>query len=681
MKRVRYWARPLAAVSILVGCALVLTSATNAPFTVHQKAYYLDPVQVNFVRPGLVIKISSAEIATDGTIRTRFKLTDPQGLPLDRLGITTPGAISVSLIAATIPQGQTQYTAYTTRVVTSPITRVTATQPGTDTPAGAYQQVGEGEYTYTFSIRAPANFDRTATHSIGVYASRNLTEFDLGTQRSNDVYNFVPDGSPVTVTRDVVRTATCNARCHDPLALHGGSRQKVELCVLCHQPQNVDPDTGNSVNFPVLIHKIHRGADLPSVKAGKPYQIIGNNQSVHDYSEVEFPADVRNCEVCHDSKSGAAQADTWLKPNRNACGACHDDINFATGEKHGGDELPQVSDNQCANCHTAQGELEFDASIKGAHTIERFSRELPGTKFEILEVADGSAGKRPTVTFSIKDKSGKPIPIAEIERLALVLAGPASDYAGVVSENPATATGTTDGRYTWTFRNPIPADAKGTFSVGIEGYRSVKLMAGTRKERTARDAGVNQVTYFTVDGSRMTPRRTIVSIDKCNACHFSLSVHSDRRNRIEHCTQCHNANLTDATGRPAAQMPAEPLAFKTLIHRLHTGEDLGFPLITYGGSGSAHDFSKLAFPGDRRNCDKCHVNNSQQLPLADNLLPVVNPRGWLDPMGPTAAACLGCHASRAAAAHAYSMTTPIGEACAACHGVNAEFSVNRAHAR
>lgn len=679
MKRVRYWARPLAAVSILVGCALVLTSATNAPFTVHQKAFYLDPVQVNFVRPGLVIKISSAEIATDGTIRVRFKLTDPQGLPLDRLGITTPGAVSVSLVAATIPKGQTQYTAYTTRVVTSPITRVTATQPGTDTPAGAYQQVSEGEYTYTFSIRAPANFDRTATHSIGVYSSRNLTEFDLGIQRSNDVFNFVPDGSPVTVVRDVVRTATCNARCHDPLALHGGARQKVELCVLCHQPQNTDPDTGNSVNFPVLIHKIHMGADLPSVKAGKPYRIIGNNQNVFDYSEVEFPADVRNCEVCHDSKSGAAQADAWLKPNRNACGACHDDVNFATGEKHV--DLPQVSDNQCANCHTAQGELEFDASIKGAHTVERFSRDVPGTVFDILKVDDGVAGKRPTVTFTIKDKSGKPILPSEMNRVALVLAGPTSDYAGMVTEDAARAQGSTDGRYTWTFQNPLPANTKGSMSIGIEGYRNIKLMEGTRKERTVRDAGINKVIYFSVDGSPVEPRRAVVAVEKCNACHFSLSLHGDNRNRPEHCVQCHNPNQTDAARRPAADMPAQTVTFKTMIHRIHTGEDSSAEYTVYGFGGTPNDFTKVLFPGDRRNCDKCHVNNSQQLPLKENLLPVVNPRGLLNPMGPTAAACLGCHTSRAASAHAYSMTTPIGEACAACHGMNSEFSVNRVHAR
>ncbi|MBI3693453.1 MAG: OmcA/MtrC family decaheme c-type cytochrome [Acidobacteria bacterium] len=666
----------VSALAILVGSAWLVSSAPGPNWTVHDKAYYLEPRMVNFVRPGLVLKIVSAEITSDGTMRARVKLTDPKGLPLDREGITTPGAISVSLIAATIPKDQTQYTAYTTRVQTSPITKVTAVQPGTDV-GGVFEKLAEGEYQYTFATKAPTNLDRTATHTIGAYSSRNLTEFDLGTQYSNDVFTFVPDGSKVTTVRDIVRTATCNSRCHDPLALHGGARQKVELCVLCHQPQNMDPDTGNTVDFKVMIHKIHRGADLPSVKAGKPYQIIGFNQTVVDFSDVEFPADVRNCEVCHDPKSGAAQADAWLKPNRATCGACHDDVNFATGENHV--DLPQVSDNQCSTCHFPEGELEFDASIRGAHTIERFSRDLPGTTFQILAVDDGSAGKRPIVTFTIKDKAGKPIPTSEMNRVSLVLAGPSSDYGGMVPEDASKATGPGDGRYFYTFQNPIAANAKGTFSVGIEGYRNIKLLPGTKKERTVRDAGVNKVFYFSVDGSKVEPRRTVVMVDKCNACHFSLSMHGSNRNQIQHCVQCHNPNQTDAARRPPSELPGETIAFKTMIHRIHTGEDLEIEYTIWGGS--PNDFTKIAFPGDRRNCDKCHVNNSQQLPLKDNLLNVVNPRGPLNPMGPTAAACLGCHTSRAVFAHAYSMTTPIGEACATCHGMNAEFSVNRVHAR
>jgi hypothetical protein len=46
---------------------------------------------MNFVRPGRVLKITSADIAADGTIKARLTLTDPKGAPLEREGISTPG--------------------------------------------------------------------------------------------------------------------------------------------------------------------------------------------------------------------------------------------------------------------------------------------------------------------------------------------------------------------------------------------------------------------------------------------------------------------------------------------------------------------------------------------------------------------------------------------------------------
>src|SRR5215510_3299750 len=101
-------ALPAAAVVLLAGSALLI-SASKPSFSPNEKAYYANASVVNFVRPGLTLKILSAEISGDGTIRARFRITDPQGLPLDRLGVDTPGAVSTSFVAGYIPNGQTQY--------------------------------------------------------------------------------------------------------------------------------------------------------------------------------------------------------------------------------------------------------------------------------------------------------------------------------------------------------------------------------------------------------------------------------------------------------------------------------------------------------------------------------------------------------------------------------------------
>ncbi len=643
----------------------MLISAPSSPFTEHDKAYYLDANQVTFIRPGLVIKVTGAEIGSDGTIKTRFRLADPKGLPLDREGVTTPGAISVSFIAARIPKGQTQYEAYTTRVQTSPITKQSTAQASADSN-GTFRRVADGDYEYTFATKAPAGFDNSVTHTIGAYGSRNLGEFDLGVQYDNSVYNFVPDGSKVTVVRDVIRSASCN-KCHDQLAFHGGSRRTMELCVLCHNPSTIDPDTGNTVDMPVMTHKIHMGSSLPSVKAGGKYQIIGHQQTVADYSEIAFPADARNCMACHEQQgpNAASQAANVFKANRAACGACHDNVNFDTGANHV--DLPQFSDSLCTTCHIQRGELEFDASILGAHTIPRNSASLAGVVFEILGVTDGVAGKSPTVSFSIKDKSGKAIKAADMARLSLILAGPNSDYATYVSEDVRRAEGPGDGRHFWTFAASIPADAKGSWTIALEGRREIKLLEGTKKEVTARDTGVNKQYYFSVDGSKVEPRRTVVSIAKCNACHAGLSMHGENRNRIEQCVICHNPTNTGG---------GNTIDMRMMVHMIHTGKELARPYV-FGNTS----FNEVGYPGDRRNCGACHVNRSEQLPLRANLLPVTDPRGPINPVAPTAAACTSCHASRAVASHALANINQIGEACASCHGSSGEFSVTRVHAR
>ena len=166
-------------ITVLVG-AICLQSEGSYTFSTHDKAFYMSANVINFVRPGLVFKVASAQIAQDGTITARVLVTDPQGIPLDKDGINSPGAVSISLCAAAIPKGQKQYTSYTTRTQTSPITKQSAIQAAADS-GGTFTKNADGDYTYTFKTKAPAGFDANATHTIGIYGSRNLNDFNLGT--------------------------------------------------------------------------------------------------------------------------------------------------------------------------------------------------------------------------------------------------------------------------------------------------------------------------------------------------------------------------------------------------------------------------------------------------------------------------------------------------------------------
>ena len=662
---------------MLAGAA-ILTSAPGPKYSKLDKAYYKDAAILDFVNPGLVVTINSASISSKGTIQTNFLLTDPTGLVLDRLGATTPGAVSLSFVIGAIPQGAAevgsgQYISYITHQVTAATGGATATQPTSDS-GGTYVANADGSYTYTFGTTAPAGYDPTITTTIGIYASRVLTTFDLGTYYADALFNFVPSGSKVTVVRDVVETASCN-QCHDPLALHGGSRQLTGLCIICHQPQNTDPNTGNVLDMKVMIHKIHMGSSLPSVVAGTPYEIIGYENSVNNFSTVVFPSDVRRCTMCHTPT--AKQSTAYLiHPTRAACGSCHDDVNFATGANHPGG--PEADDSQCTTCHIPQGVQEFDASIIGAHTIPTESVQLPGTTFTLVSVVNGSAGKSPTVNFTLKNKAGNAIPPSSMSSLSLVIAGPTTDYPGFTSESATGATCSGSGNCQYTFKYVIPANATGTFTIGIEGYATITLDQGTTIAQSVRDAGENQIINFSVDGSPVTPRRTVVAIANCNVCHTALSEHGNLRNQTTYCVLCHDPNETDASERPASAGAAQGINFALMVHKIHTGTNLTQNFTIYGYGGSTNNFNGVLFPGNLADCAKCHVNSSQELPIAA-VLNVVNPRGPINPAGPTTSACTACHDSLAAASHALSNTTSLGEACVVCHGPGAEFSVDSEH--
>ena len=715
---------------VLAGLAFALAKE-KAGFTVHEKAYYADPSVVVYVQPGLNITVVSANIAANGTISVDYKLTDPNGAALDQTGVVTPGPVTLSFLAAYIPSGQAQYTSYITRVATAASGGATATQPAADS-GGTTQTVATGEYIYTFKTVAPPGFNPNLTNRIGIYGSRNLTQWDLGTDYADTTFDFVPSGG-TPQPRDIVRTADCNS-CHgsaatttstNGLAAHGGSRRTVDLCIMCHQPQNSDPNTGNSLDMKVFIHKIHMGSSLPSVQAGKPYQIIGFQNSVSDWSTVVYPANVERCETCHNPKNGAAQTNAWLTtPGAAACGSCHDDVNFMTGVNHPGG--PQPDDNQCSICHIPQGELPFDASIMGAHTIPDQAPGIPGINFTLVSVANGGAGQKPTVTFTVKDNSGNGIPMSSFSSgsnsLSLTMAGPTSDYGytsfgtgvttpGYVTESATSAACSSAGTCTYTFTHAVPANATGTYAIGIEGRISITLLPGTTSATTTNYAGVNQVIYFSVDGSPVTPRRTVVALSNCNACHAFLEVHGSLRNNVTYCVLCHNPSNTDTSTRPSAtvaaqrSLPPQGINFAMMVHKIHTGANLeanfNQDYIIVGFGGSQNDFGAafasvpasipdtgVRYPamgptgavGDTAECYMCHAGGSEAvLPIGKN--PVTDPQGLLNPAPATTSACTACHLNTSAFAHAVANTsTQFGESCDVCHGTGAAFSTTQVHA-
>ena len=670
-------------------------------------ATYLDPATVQFVRPGLTIKVQSASIAGDGTITATYTLSDPSGLPLDAAGVTTPGTISLSFLAANIPQGQEQYVSYITRSATGSVVPTT-NQPAADS-GGTTTQVAPGEYSYTFKTKA-AGFDPTVTNTIGIYGSRNLAVFNLGTNYASTTFNFVPNGSPVNTTRDVIRDASCN-RCHDQLSAHGGSRRGMAVCVMCHTPQNVDPDTGNSLDLKVMAHKIHMGSSLPSVIAGTPYQIIGFQGSVNDFSAVVDPAMAQRCTVCHSQTSGAAQATAYLtEPTRTTCGSCHDDVNFATGANHAAG--PQPDDSRCSTCHIPQGASDFDASIVGAHMVPVDSSLLSGLKATIDNISNGTAGSQPTVTFTLTDNAGNGVPLSALGSLSLTMAGPTTDYGytifgsdvastpGYVTESATKATCSAGGACTYTFKHAVPADATGTYAIGLEARRTETVLAGRPNQQTIQYGAANPVSYFSVDGSTAAPRRLAVELTNCNQCHYKLSLHGTLRNNTLYCVMCHNPSNTDATTRASATNPADKtlppqgINFNMLVHRIHYGPNATAagaknPYIVVGFGGSHNDFSTTLFPplnpngspGDTQNCSLCHVNGSElNLPLGLN--PVVDPQGWINPNQAISGACSGCHTSKPEASHMLLNTsTELGESCTVCHSSGSAYAVDKVHAQ
>jgi len=314
----------------------------------------------------------------------------------------------------------------------------------------------------------------------------------------------------------------------------------------------------------------------------------------------------------------------------------------------------------------------------------------------------------------VQDKQGNPVPLSALSSLSFTMAGPTTDYGttsfgsdvttpGYVTESAArTASCPSTGTCMYTFTHKVPAASTGTYAIGVEARRSEtvpELIDGNTVSTAISYGAPNQVKYFSVDGTPVTPRRTVVALNNCNQCHVSLQVHGALRNNTEYCVFCHNPSNTDISMRPIAKVasdqsaPPQGINFNLMVHRIHDGVHVtangGKPYIVVGFGGSHNDFSDVLFPAfsptgsatDLTNCSMCHVNSSEQKDLdLSNLNPVTDPQGLLNPVQPFTSACTGCHVDRAAASHALSNTTTLGEACSVCHDGQAQFSVDSVHA-
>jgi OmcA/MtrC family decaheme c-type cytochrome len=332
-----------------------------------------------------------------------FKLATKQGVPVIGFGSTSKAStatvasypnLAFSLAKLIPASGGTpsKWISYIVTTVPSTTTASAPTRPSTDN-TGTLVDNKDGSYTYTFyrdvpgikalvdamTVTAPNNkadlgdltYDPALTHRLTIQISGNAP--GTGTNTPNGVqtvtgvpmtnavdvvYDFVPatgQAPAAGANRKITTTSNCNA-CHSVLGgipgdnpessaagFHGGSRNNVEYCVVCHTDQRKYGRTeatynaatltftgstyrvdGRSVgDLPNMIHKTHLGHHL----ARQAY-----NYADVLFNHVGYPQDSRNCQNCHSASTTTPQGDNWkANPSRLACGACHDGIDFDSG--------------------------------------------------------------------------------------------------------------------------------------------------------------------------------------------------------------------------------------------------------------------------------------------------------------------------------------------------------------
>lgn len=575
-----------------------------------------------------------------------------------------------------------------------------STPPDYDTGSSLVDH-GDGTYTFTFNTDVAnvtgVTYEPTLTHRV----AGQIGSSDVPLEAQNLFLDFVPEGGDVTETRNIVVVDSCN-ECHGRLVMHG-RRFVAEYCVNCHNP---DLAAGEG-DMKFMIHKIHSAQKFGVLDEGV------------DYSEVTYPQDITNCRKCHNGADEAtADGDNWRNvPSMVACGSCHSEVNFATGENHGGGA--QGDNSQCASCHPAYGGL---AGIEDSHIsnyatpnnpnvpagLSNFSYEISdarvdgsnvlkidlsilrgGTPMDLLNLPADLAG---SPSFLLGYSRGPQDGIAhpsDYNNLGRSAGQPQSVNLVDLIDGGSVAASGTAGVFTVTVPDAFPVGA--TMRVVSLQSRFSQIVDEEEVDRRT----VSVVRPVTGD----VERRVIVDPAKCANCHESLQLHGGSRvveaasdpTQPLVCAICHNANLSSsgrtanpdeplqeetvsALGDDPLMYPERSMNLKDLLHGIHAADHRteDYEFVRNRLNGIYYNWNEVTYPGILNNCLTCHVEDTYELPLPDDVLMSTEWTTTSDPAEdrdtilavrdtvpngtdlvntPTASTCYQCHDSALAVAH------------------------------
>jgi OmcA/MtrC family decaheme c-type cytochrome len=697
----------------------------------------------------LLATITSVTLDADNRATVNFQLTDEQGTAIIDLEAENVRFVIAKLQASALGNMTGTWQSYV-NVVANPAVgtgTVPQLQATYEREEDNFVNNDDGTYTYSFALSLTdlpedvlaqaevegldLSYEPDRTHRVSMQFDGN------DNTTANPFYDWVPSTGATSgiFNMDIAATANCN-NCHDPLQIHGSNRREVQYCVACHNAGSTDPDSTNTVDLKVMIHKIHAGANLPSVQAGGRYVIYGFRNSEHDYSMLHYPQDIRNCVNCHaGSATGAgrddlvltAQGDNWAEyASGAACGSCHDS-DGAQGHING------KEDTDCASCHSTSG---VAGSIANSHrNLVAEASETFAAK--ILGVTNTMPGEFPVVQFEIRNpQTDEPYdikndPVFAPFSVRVGVAWDTDDYTNAGNNTGAAdpaeqnasnsqsdailaSTDNGDGTYSVTMPIAIPDGsiapgiaASGSGAATIEGHPAMDVDGDGEAENIPL---TNVHAYFSIDevDGQVQERRESVELASCNSCHSTLSLHGDNRtDDIDGCVTCHNPRNTDKRVRLIANDPPtdgkdeESIDFKTMVHGIHAAGMRENALEIVGFRGfSTHRYNEelVHYPGDLTNCTACHTSDGFTLPLADGVLGTTVDTGEdrVDPaddivVTPITAVCSSCHDDQVATSHMTSnggnfSTTQqaidngeVVEECSVCHKSGASADVSTVH--